>query len=226
MDAVQGQQADTTAGNEFNAMSFVAQQILNLISTSKVVQVLACTNSGGVSPVGYVDVQPLVNQLDGSGRAVPHAPIYGVPYARLQGGANAIIIDPQPGDIGVAVFADRDISSVKANKGPANPGSFRKFDMADGIYLGMILNGAPTQYVQFNADGITMHSPIKITLDAPEVDITTTTLNMQATGTATLNSPANTISGGNTSVDGRNFLGHVHDQTAPAPPGTHSGPVF
>ncbi|MDR0478494.1 MAG: oxidoreductase, partial [Burkholderiaceae bacterium] len=135
------------------------------------VQVQSCTNAGDLSPVGRVDVQPLVNQLDGALNAVPHAVVYDVPYLRVQGGANAVIIDPQPGDIGIAVFASRDISAVKSSRQQSNPGSGRKMDMADALYLGGVLNGAPAQYVRFGDDGITVHSPQKITLSAPNIEI-------------------------------------------------------
>jgi hypothetical protein len=65
------------------------------------------------------------------------------------GGINAIIIDPQVGDIGIAIFGDRDLSSVIANKAQSNPGSLRRFDMADGLYIGGFLSAAPSKYVRF-----------------------------------------------------------------------------
>ncbi|KML48199.1 hypothetical protein VL15_30575 [Burkholderia cepacia] len=148
----------------------------------RLVEVKAVTNAGSVSPVGFVDVLPLVNQLDGSDNAMPHGVIHNLPYFRLQGGANAVIIDPQVGDIGLAVIEDRDISSVKANRGPANPGSKRIFDMADGLYIGGFLNGAPSQYVQFSAAGISVVSPTKVTLQAPLVEV-------DASTSFTVNSP-------------------------------------
>lgn len=157
------------------------------MATSTLVQILSCTNSGGLSPVGFVDVQPLVNQVDGNGVPVPHGVIHNLPYFRLQGGQNAVIIDPQPGDIGMAAFASRDISSVKANRAQANPGSARRFDMADGMYFGGLLNGAPTQYVQFSAAGITITSPTAITLNAP-------TITANASTSFTVNAPQSTFS--------------------------------
>src|ERR1700730_14670284 len=39
-------------------------------------------------------------------------------------------------------------------KAQANPGSLRKFDLSDGVYVGGILNGTPTQYVESTATGI------------------------------------------------------------------------
>src|SRR5574337_340077 len=95
-----GAQDPTSSTSDFNAHSFLIRQTLNQISTATLVQVKAVTNSGGVSPVGFVDVLPLVNQLDGYSNAVPHGVVHNVPYFRLQGGANAVIIDPQVGDIG------------------------------------------------------------------------------------------------------------------------------
>jgi hypothetical protein len=230
IEEVQGQQTDTTAGNEFNTISFIAQQILGLISTAKVVRVVACTNDGGVSPVGFVDVQPLVTQVDGEGKTVPHGVVFNLPYSRLQGGTSAVILDPAPGDIGVAVFADRDISNVKATRDTAPPGSFRRYAIADGIYLGMVLNAAPEQYVQFSAAGISLVSPTAINLQAPAVtvnattfDVTAATVDVEASTSATLNSPANTIAGGNTSVDGKGFLGHHHGGVQPG--GSNTGGV-
>jgi hypothetical protein len=51
--------------------------------------------------------------------------------------------------------ADRDISSVKATMGQANPGSARQYDFADGVYIGGLLGSTPpTQYVAFTETGI------------------------------------------------------------------------
>lgn len=163
------------------------RRVLETVHVATLVQVTACTNAGADSPVGTVDVQPLVNQVDGQGGIWAQPALCGLPYLRIQGGANAVIIDPQPGDIGLAVFADHDASSVIATKQAAAPGSFRRFDMSDGIYLGGLLNGTPTQYVQFNSSGITVNSPQKITLVAPEVEV-------DASERFTVNSPQSTFS--------------------------------
>lgn len=156
---------------EYGALMFLISQALARLSTSTLVRVVAVTNAGGVAPVGFVDVQPLVNQLDGAGNAVPHAVLHNLPYFRLQGGTDAIILGPKVGDIGIAVFASRDISAVKASKAQANPGSWRAHDMADGLYVGGLLNGTPVQYVQFTAGGINVVSPAKVTVQAPNIEL-------------------------------------------------------
>ena len=154
-----------------NNLLFVVQQALAKVQTASVVKVIACSNAGGVSPVGTVDVQILVNQISGQGNPTPHLTMYGLPYLRVQGGANAIIIDPRAGDIGIAVFASRDITNVKKTKAKANPGSFRTHDFSDGMYLGGLLNGTPSQYLRFSSDGIELISPTAVNATASAITL-------------------------------------------------------
>lgn len=178
----------TSAGSPYNENLFLIHQVLAAVSTAKLVRVEAVTNAGDLSPVGFVDVLPLVNQVDGEDNAVPHGVVHNIPYFRLQGGTNAVILDPQIGDIGLCIFADRDISAVKNAKDVANPGSKRRFDMADGLYIGGYLNGTPVQYVRFSAAGIDVVSPTKVTLSAPLVEV-------DASTSFTVNSPQSNFSG-------------------------------
>lgn len=156
---------------QYNQIRFAIQQALAKMQTATLVQVQSCTNDGGVSPVGTVNVLPLVNQVDSAGNSVPHTTVYNVPYLRVQGGANAVIIDPQVGDIGIAVFASRDISKVKATAAQANPGSARQYDFSDALYLGGLLNGVPSQYIQFSAAGVVVHSPTAVQVIAPAITL-------------------------------------------------------
>lgn len=180
---------------EFDRIAFMVQQALAKMQTATLVRIESCTNAGGLSPVGYVDVTPLVNQLDGQGNPTPHVTIYNLPYFRLQGGANGVIIDPQKGDIGVAVFASRDISQVKATRKQGNPGSHRQYSFADGMYLGGMLNGTPTQYIQFSTAGIRIHSPTRVKIDAPDVLIEAQTVEINASTSTTVTTPTFTVNG-------------------------------
>lgn len=202
-----GQLKPQSTWGEFNNIAFMVQQALGKMQTATLVRIESCTNAGGLSPVGYVDVTPLVNQLDGQGNPTPHVTIYNVPYFRLQGGANGIIIDPQKGDIGVAVFASRDISQVKTTKKQGNPGSHRQYSFADGMYLGGMLNGTPTQYIQFSTAGIRIHSPTRVKIDAPDVLIEAQTVEINASTSTTVTTPTFTVNGnavvnGNTTMAG------------------------
>ncbi len=157
-----------------NAQALLIERMLAQTHTATLVRVAAVTAADDGS--GTVDVQPLVHQVDGAGQIMPHGIVHGLPYVRLHGGTSAIIVDPQTGDIGLAVFASRDISTVKATGQPAPPGSGRRNSMSDGIYLGGLLNGTPTQTVKMDADGITLTSPTAVTINAPKLVINADTV--------------------------------------------------
>ena len=144
-----------SSASDYNAIHFIASRLIANITTMKIVQVKAVNNNGGVAPIGLLDVQPMINLVDGGGNIMKHGIVNNLPYFRLFGGTNAIIIDPQVGDFGLAVVSDRDISAFKKNKAQSNPGSWRSFDIADGVYIGGIpLNVTPVQYWQFVAGGM------------------------------------------------------------------------
>lgn len=174
-DPIQTNHVASDAASEVAKINYIITSALSGVRTSIPVKVVSVTNSGGVSPVGYVDVQPLVSAVDGSGTVWPHGIIHNVPYMRIQGGSNGIILDPVAGDIGIGTVSDRDISTVKSAKKVSAPGSNRKHDFSDMVYLMTIIGSAPTQYVQFNSSGITIHSPTKVKIDAPNVEIDAST---------------------------------------------------
>jgi Phage protein Gp138 N-terminal domain len=178
----QGVMQSTDTWGDVNGLVFAIKQVMNKIQTSTPVKVISCTNSGGLSPVGFVNVVPMVNLVDCQGKSWPHGVLTNIPYSRIQGGTNAIIIDPKPGDIGVCLFASNDISSVIRNKEQSNPGSYRKFDYQDGIYIPSILNSTPTQYVQFTDTGITITALSTVTINAPSIVLNGT---VTATGDVT-----------------------------------------
>jgi hypothetical protein len=150
----QGNADPTTLGDHFNALTFIAKQVLAGAWTITLAQVKSVTNAGEIKDTGTVSLQPLVNQVDGQGNATPHGSIANAIYFRYGGKDGAIICDPAVGDIGIMLSASRDISSVKANKAQANPGSSRRFDPADAIYLGAVLSAAPNQYITFTSTGL------------------------------------------------------------------------
>jgi len=181
-DEFTGYQRDTDGHGDLNATAFLVRQMAGRVGTMLPVKVLSCTNAGDLSPVGFVDVQPLVDQHDGAGNSVPHGPLHNLPYVRIQGGDSAVILDPKPGDKGLAFFAQRDISAVKATGGANVQGSRRRHDMADGCYLGGILNAAPTQYVRFGTDGVEVVTTGTITLKGRALDIRTQTVTHNGVG--------------------------------------------
>lgn len=172
-------QTPASVASEYATIAFIVQQLTSGMATAALVRVQACTNNGSLTPVGTVDVQLLVDQITEDGQTIPHGTIFKAPYQRMQGGTNAVILDPEPGDLGVCVFAMRDSSSVKAdpdaarNRQPvagAPPGSRRIFSLSDALYIGGMLNAVPVQFLQFAADGIVVKSPVAISFEAPVIN--------------------------------------------------------
>lgn len=222
-----GQQDVNSTTHEFNTLVFVFQMLLQKVQTATLVEVVSCTNDGGASPIGTVTVQPLVNQMTGNRTSVPHGELFNLLYCRYAGGQNAVIMDPQPGDIGLMAFCSRDISGVRANEGQADPGSFRMFDWADGIYaMGVPIGITPQQYIAFAAGGIDVVSPTKITLSAPTVEIDASTeLKVQSPDSefsGTIHTPG-TITGDTQVVAGTggsavHLTTHTHPTAGTGPP--------
>lgn len=210
-------QSQNDRAGEFNRLRFLVSQMIADVNCATLVSVVSCTNSGGLSPVGRVNVLPLVNQIDANGSPVPHGTVFGIPYLRIQGGANAVIIDPEPGDIGIAVFCDQDVSTVKATKAAANPGSYRRHNYGDGMYLGGVLNGTPSQYVRFSAESIEMVSPTKIVLTAPDVQINASNAvaidspTLSQTGQALIDGLVKTLT--EMQINALTLSNHVHTET-------------
>lgn len=157
-------------GSDLNGLNFAIRQSMLKLQTSLPVRVDAVRNAG-VAPVGLVDVTVLVDMVDGQGNTVQHGTINNVPYFRLQGGTNAVIVDPEPGDIGMACFCSRDISAVKSAKKQAPPGSWRTHDFSDALYLGGFLNGTPTSYIQITESGILVHNASGVKLGDTGADV-------------------------------------------------------
>ena len=223
--SVKGNKRATSGSTQFNAMEFLIRNtILGLVNTAIPVIVTAVDAGGSGAPTGYVTVKPLVCQVDGFGETLDPAELFRVPYARVQGGIAALVIDPVPGDIGLAVFAKSDCSGVaQMQSKPVQPGSFRKFSMSDGFYFGGFLNRAPSVYVEVKQDAIvinaqtdvTINAPSKIRLDTPLVEITGQIVQTgeSATGATTRGGLTNT--GGSITSNGVVLETHVHGGVQP-----------
>ena len=150
-----GQITVDDGSSDVNAITAVARRLIERLDVCKVVQVMAVHPGAGSPPAaGTVDVLLLVNQVDGNFNGFPHSTVFGLPYFRFQAGPWAIIADPAVNDVGFVVVADRDSSTLAANPGQqVNPGSRRRYNVADGIYVGGILNAVPAATLQLKSDG-------------------------------------------------------------------------
>lgn len=143
---------------------WVITRLMRTINTADLVKVLAVYPD--TEAVGFVDVQRLVQQQTTLGVVINNVPIYRLPYMRLQGGQSAVILDPVVGDLGVAVFAQRDITTAASTRTEGPAPTNRAYDSGDGLYLGGFLNAAPTQWLKFlpDAAGIEVNTPGDLTI--------------------------------------------------------------
>lgn len=217
-----GQRGFTSSGSLFNAVQFIVRMLTGAMATATLVQVKA-VYGGGESALATVDVLPLVNQVDSLGNATPHGIVPGLPAFRLQGGNSAIICDPVVGDIGIGIFCSRDISSVKKNKAQSNPGSFRRFDYADGCYLGIMLGDAPTQWIEFlaSAAGIKVNTPGNFIIDAANCTLDASG-NLQVKGEVTrgVGTSSTVTLGGHTHTQAPDSHGDTEEPTSAPTTGT------
>jgi hypothetical protein len=190
--------ANYAANNsDYNAISFIVQQaIREQVNTCIVCRVVK--RSGA-----YVDVLPLVTQISGKGEAVQPTTLYKLPYMRYHAGIAAVILDPVPGDIGLAVFASKDCSNVKqGTTSPQQPGSFRGNTMANGFYIGGFLNRIPSTFIELKQTGeiiITAPGGLKINADISVNGSQTLTGDCVASGISLVHHVHTGDSGGTTS---------------------------
>ena len=177
-------------GSEFNAQVAMINTLINRrVNTCIPVRVDSVQKGGDGSGALYVSATPLVCQMDHDGKALPMVSIPRLPYLRLQHGSAAIICDPEVGDVGLAVFAKQDCSTLNGGTEPVAPGSFRAFDMSDGFYLGGFWGKAPQTYIWLDSQS----QSIKI--KAKTLTVETDTLTMNVSGDMTVNCPKVRING-------------------------------
>ncbi len=150
----------TSPTSQFNARNFEIEMRVGAVNTATLVKVTKIKSKGEVATVGAISAQPLVQMVNGINETEDHAPIHNLPYVRMASGKKGIIMDPSEGDIGLVVCADRDTSSVKKSKKVGPPGSGRKHNLADGVYVGTCLSKeAPECYIRFTDDNKIIISP-------------------------------------------------------------------
>lgn len=165
-----------TWASDYNAFNFAVKQLIfSTVSTAIPVRVDSVERNGDGSGAGFLSATPLVAQTDADGNLIPPVSIPRLPYFRLQHGTAAIICDPVPGDVGLAIFAQSDCSKVNGGTEPVTPGSFRSFDMSDGFYIGGFWGKKPETFIHIEQSG-TVHVVAKtVTTDCQQATVNATT---------------------------------------------------
>lgn len=227
-DSVYSNRGDYAGNNSANALNFIVRSIIRgMVSTAIPVRIDA-VYPGDDGAAGYVSATPLVCPIDSQGKAVQPVSIPKLPFFRYYAGRVAIICDPVVGDIGLAVFAQQDASTVvKGTQTPQQPGSFRCYDMSDGFYLGGFYNGAADTKITLDQGG-------SIAIDCPStVSIKCVTALVSASGSITFQTPSATFSGdvsisgkltcAGSTIGGIEFGSHTHSGVETGP-GNTGGP--
>ena len=192
--------------HEANAQEFMFRAMLNKNAFIQIVRVEKVkVDADGGPPL--VNVTPLVLGFSGEGTPIDNSQVFNIPVWRLQRGSSAVIMDPVVGDLGLMLCCDRDTSRVRETKKEDMPGSSRTHNEADGVYLGGMLNASPMQYVRFADDGISIVSPLVVTVESPTVEINASTSVTLNSANIVLNGP---VSQGAGSYAGDfNFKGNI-----------------
>ena len=138
---------------------FIIQQLISNVHTMIPVEVVSVSvPTGTLAPIGRCSVKILIQQIDGNNNVYSGGTVINVPYLRVQGGKNAVVLDPVVGDVGLCGFCERDISMVKRTGAEAAPNTRRQYSLNDAVYMFTMMSGTPEQFVHFKDSGIDIKS--------------------------------------------------------------------
>lgn len=159
--------------NQSNDSDAFASSFNKLLNSNYFIRLATVTAVRGTAPNLVVDVLPLVAEVRSSDRTIIQgSQIYNIPVWRLQRGGSAIIMDPVVGDIGLIAVCDVDISVARAARKESVPGSNRTHSQSDAIYFGGVLNGQPTQFIEFADSELNITSPNPVNITCSKANIT------------------------------------------------------
>lgn len=182
-----------TGSSEYNVLDFVIRSIIcGLVNTAIPVRVDKVERPAENGGAGYLSATPLIKMRSAKGDALDMVSIPKLRWFRLQHGTAAIIVDPKPGDIGLAVFAQQDVSALNGGSEPIQPGSFRCYSISDGFYFGGFWGQKPTTFIRIEDNGqVTVTAPQSVVVNS--IDVT-----VNASGSTKIDSPSVTITGDTT----------------------------
>lgn len=188
---------------------------LSQLRTNVPVKVIAVEDDPNNPGHHTLTVLPLINQVDGIGKATKHGNIYGIPALNMSGGNGMAYVKPKVGDLGMMAISDRDMSRVMKSRDQANPGSGRMHDMSQGAYIGGFsgMNGQPKQSVVMDEEGVHLKSDKTFFVEAPNMKFTGDLRvegKIDATGEITAKKDGGSVT----------LSQHVHPMTPPPTPGT------
>jgi hypothetical protein len=92
---------------------FIIQQLISNIQTMIPVEVTSVSvPTDTLAPIGRCSVKILVQQIDGNNNVYSGGTVINVPYLRVQGGKNAVVLDPVVGDVGLCGFCENELPEL------------------------------------------------------------------------------------------------------------------
>ena len=116
-----------------------------------------------------VQVQPLIKIAGTSGESYSRGQIASVPVCQVGGGGFLLSFSLSPGDIGLLIATDRDISNFMSTGEEANPNTYRIKSFSDGFFLPIVLDGYTP-----SVEGVSLQNydgSVKIGLDSSKINI-------------------------------------------------------
>lgn len=215
-----GQMGLSGPNHPINQHRFQTEQVMGEQRTHFAAKIVKVYNRNSLTDLCTVDIQPLVKQADGVGKASSHGTIYGIPVPRNQSGDSVVVNDPQVGDIGHFSVFDRDHSSAQSNDWKeANPGSKRRGMMSDAVFHATLPRKAQTvkQYVMFTDQGVTIQDRNGNTLKGSSSGWDLNGVKIDKNGNLT--TPGGVTAGQGTG-DQVTLQKHIHAGGPPPTPGT------
>lgn len=196
----------TDYGSLTGIMQFVLSKFLQGVDDMLPAQVVSYNRTKN-----RAQVQPLVPMVTTDNIIVQRGELQSVPVQIDGGGSFMVSFPVQPGDLGYIKANDRDISLFLQSLQNAQPNTARKHSFEDAVFIPAVLAGYTI--ASGDAENLVIQSlsgNVKISLGAISISIEAPTVTIQSTS-------------GNTTIDGKEFLPHVHSGVTPG--GSDTGPV-
>lgn len=183
--------------SSFNAEEYHIRSLIDkTVFTGFLAKIESCSSSGE-GGTKTVIATPLIAQTDAEGNALTTSAYQELPHYRFQAGIAAIIMDPEPNDIGVFLCMKSDVSNINSTTtATSRPASFRKFNPADAIMVATIHTKDPKVWIHLKQDQtIVLHAPKGYTVETDEyVHIKCKTCTVDASDSVTVNTKTATVS--------------------------------
>lgn len=183
----------TNYGSLNGVMKFVLQKFLQGVDDQLPAQIVSYNRTSNIA-----QVQPLIAMITTDNVVIQRAALQSVPVHIGGGGGFMVNFPVKAGDLGYIKANDRDISLFLQSYQASAPNTARKHSFEDAIFIPAVMKGytiaggdAQNLVIQ-NLDGT-----VKISLSASTITIKAPTVVIQSTS-------------GNTTIDGKAFLPHVH----------------